>query len=468
VTRHPQQDRSAIPERAYEEARCVCLSFRFHAGIYLKGQGDELHDRSQGSAAALSHTLAVLLREALPTIFPEMHPFLLICPTGDQANELAGESLLPHVLPSCYGTLPEEAFAFNVSGERDAGLSQGESDSPSLTVSLVAVEDSRTDLGLTRSVALHWEEMMEVVEDYLHWVTDGGESASTAKWTKNVTDPQAFLRYGNDTLGDALCLEAVRDLLGDLMEGRSLRLHQRRLAYYDGHTSDPVRQVGIQRCDFCGTDVSEAEYVELGDRRVRCETCTALAVDTEDELRAAYRDARAFLENDLGIDLARNIRVTLTDTEAVQRQAGRTFIPTSSFDSRVLGIATYDASGISILVENGQPYYMALAVIVHELTHVWQFDKLDFRRLQQESSLLVTEGHATWAELAVLDGRPEAEDYVQETKARTDVYGEGYRHVVEQLANTGFETPFAWLLNEYGRTPTAFPGVSSEDLSAFP
>ena len=89
---------------------------------------------------------------------------------------------------------------------------------------------------------------------------------------------------------------------------------------------------------------------------------------------------------------------------------------------------------------------MVLCTMVHELTHIWQFTSLDFARMEAEHDQLLIEGQAVWAGVACLRKRQLAPAYIQQQTQRNDVYGEGYRFILEQLdRQPQYRTPFDWL-----------------------
>lgn len=420
-----QECTSEVPDRTYEMARGARLSFRPPEGF-----SNSENSLSEDELLSVSWTLSVLLREALPTIFPDTASLLLALPPRSDASPL------PHVLPD----------------------TRYSADFPSSSsVEFYLLEDSRSDLGLVKRILDQWEDVFSLIDDYVHWCLnpDEAHSAQTqAEWDVRLDPPQSFLRYGEGEQppgSEVLDLEATKTVLDVFFENDLSSLRNRRQEYYEGQQpSGPPSDE--QQCDFCRRPIPGSEYEQLGDGRVRCSTCSKRATDTEEELEKAYSDARSFLEDTLGRDIANDVDVTLTDTRAVQEAAGKDFVPTSSFDPRTLGIAIRDHDGLSILVENGQPYYMAKGVIVHELTHIWQFEELNYQRLRSEEGNAMIEGHAKWAELRSIQDIPEADRYIERQKDRNDEYGVGYRRICDLLDDhNSLDTPFEFLIRRYGK-----------------
>lgn len=318
---------------------------------------------------------------------------------------------------------------------------------------LYFTEDSHADVGLVQCLFDEWPGCLNVLRDYLHWACDADPMPppDAPDWKRRVDDHLAFLKYGLEEVPDALDLDATLHFLDNALPDAPDDLHERR---HDFYTPSPVQRpadltIG-PACDFCGTPLSEVEHERLGDGRVRCDACGETATDTADELREVYQEARAFLESEIGLDLRQSVRIELTDAQTVHEAAGKSFVPTPGYDARTIGVATRRGKDFAIYVENGQPYHRTLSTTVHELTHIWQFDHLDYPRMAEEHGKLLIEGHAVWADLEVLKRRDLRPDYVERETQRDDVYGEGYRRLCEMLDDApDYDTPFALLADLY-------------------
>lgn len=110
-----------------------------------------------GATDAVRRTVAVLLNESLVTVFPYASPFITVL-TEDDSRKV--------------GDLLHELTFSKTEGERGGPSRQ----------CLYVLEDSMIDLGLTSAVERNWEELFQVVTDYLAWnlteeppVEDAGE-----------------------------------------------------------------------------------------------------------------------------------------------------------------------------------------------------------------------------------------------------------------------------------------------------
>lgn len=166
-------------------------------------------------------------------------------------------------------------------------------------------------------------------------------------------------------------------------------------------------------CDFCGAPLSGAEYDVLSDGRERCVTCRRTAVDTVKEFQDIYQTTRRTMEDLFGIHIKAGVRVRVTNAKEIAERQGRTFHPAAAMTSRAVGIAISDSNGFTLLVENGAPRVDIISTIVHELTHIWQYQNWKERELKKiwahlppkdaaHVRLEVYEGMAVWAEIQYL------------------------------------------------------------------
>jgi hypothetical protein len=192
------------------------------------------------------------------------------------------------------------------------------------------------------------------------------------------------------------------------------------------------------------------EFQRLSDGRERCHRCAQEAVDNIDQLKAIFQNAKALLYKYMAVTIAEDIEVYFITAAEMHRSDQSVFIPTASYDTRAIGRASFNiGNSFLIEIENGQPRDMILATMIHEMTHIWQFKYLDFERLKQDHGLILIEGHAMWAEITCLRAVNIAPAYCEREANRTDVYGQGYRTVLQILDTNNIDNAFHWMLEYY-------------------
>lgn len=195
---------------------------------------------------------------------------------------------------------------------------------------------------------------------------------------------------------------------------------------------DPDK-LGAHFCDFCGVEIAGGEYDVLKDGRERCSHCSSTALRTGEEFKDVYKMVLRNMEIFYGIKINAAIKVRMTDARTIAKHFGEDFVPTPGVDGRVLGFAQKDASGYSLYIENGSPRLAAMATIAHELTHIWQYQNWDDKKIIEaygaQNRLEVYEGMAKWAEIQYLLYLNETAYGKREqvrTMMRKDEYGRGF------------------------------------------
>jgi hypothetical protein len=404
---YTELDPGQVPERVYGDGRMLRLRFTPLGPLNAKGR-DKLAD-----------TLAVLFQEAFRTLYPETHDFLLACAPGS-AERWTGDAM--QALMPLMGADPDPLVvqAAQATGAATRG-------SP---IVLYFLEDAHAPLGLVLSLFDRRADVVALLEDYLAWVVED-EERTEESWRRPALERDRYLRFGGAAPLPGLDLRNAHAVLHSLLQGRNPRREERRAFFRGERRGADAGSTGTRQCDFCGRTLPDAEFDQLEDGRERCAECHATAVDDVPALKKVYGEARQFLVHHLGEKIRKDVEVQFGGAAQVQEAAGRPFMPTAEYDRRSTGVARREGNDFAILVENGQPYHTTLAVIVHELTHIWQFSYLDYERMTQEHGLLLTEGHAQWAALQCLRRRGLAPEWVAAEEARSDVYGHGYRMIQE-------------------------------------
>jgi hypothetical protein len=186
-------------------------------------------------------------------------------------------------------------------------------------------------------------------------------------------------------------------------------------------------------CDFCAVELSSGEYDILADGRERCTQCSASALKTVEQFTRLYENSLRNMETFFGIRINVAIKVRLANAKKIAKLCGEVFIPTPGFDGRVLAFAKKDYDGNTIYVENGAPKIAAVANIVHELTHIWQYINWDRMKIRshygKDKELMVYEGMAKWTEIQYMLFLNEVSYAKRQeiyTIGRDDAYGKGF------------------------------------------
>jgi hypothetical protein len=250
-----------------------------------------------------------------------------------------------------------------------------------------------------------------------------------------------YIFYGYDQLDPML---NIRDTLSFL----SLHCYDKNALEQARINSDVAAKLEIEVdfnkkdahfCDFCAVELSGGEYDILADGRERCTQCSASALKTVEQFTRIYENALRNLETFFGIRINVAIKVRMANAKKIAKLCGQVFVPTPGYDGRVLAFAQEDSNGYTIYVENGAPKIAAVANIVHELTHIWQYINWNRKKIikyyGKDKRLLVYEGMAKWTEIQYLLFLNEVSYAKRQeiyTRMRDDEYGHGFVKYADQ------------------------------------
>jgi len=191
---------------------------------------------------------------------------------------------------------------------------------------------------------------------------------------------------------------------------------------------------GKHFCDFCGVQLTGVSYDVLKDGRERCTSCTRTAVKTASQFETMFREVISNMELFFNIRIGRDIRVEMVNSKTLHKRLGETFTPTGEVDARILGVAIKDKKGrYTVLVENGAPRLEAIKTMVHELTHIWQYQNWNAAQIKalygEFQEIRIYEGMAKWVEVQYCfllgeSGVAKKEELLLEN--RNDEYGIGF------------------------------------------
>jgi hypothetical protein len=316
-------------------------------------------------------------------------------------------------------TKPDDASEVDETAEPDntgsvAGVEEIDSD---------IVAEARADTGGEDSAAHNCD---APAEDPLYDHPAEVSAATPKKYSEGH-----FIFFGYELLDSKLNLKGTRDFLAAHVYNENA-LEQARVK--SGIEDDiDFDKPGAQFCDFCAAELSGGEYDVLADGRERCTLCANSALKTVEQYIRLYENAHRNMETFFGIRINVAIKVRMANARKIAKLCGEEFIPTPGYDGRILAFAKQDSDGYTIYVENGAPKIAAVANIVHELTHIWQYINWDRSKIRShygaENDPLVYEGMAMWAEIQYLFFLNEvsyAKRQEIHTRNRDDAYGRGF------------------------------------------
>ncbi len=304
----------------------------------------------------------------------------------------------------------------------------------------------------------------DVISDNEEAITgedDESETVDTDDVPEGSSDPKEkkpysqrfFMLYGYETVPEAFDLDATYEYLkangfadNYLKETRESAKNTKRKWY--NNRFEP----GVHYCDFCGTKL-EGKISVLKDGRERCKDCEATAITKVGQFKKLYKQAHKRMEEIFGIKINTKISIRITNAQEIAKEGGYEFTPTPGFDGRALGFAQQLGNGKTrIYLENGAPRLETEKTLVHELTHIWQFENMGC--LWQPKDLVAIEGMAVWTEAQYLicnDQKERAEAYVAARCTEETEYGAGMREYVKKY-------PLREGKKATKNTPFSYPG----------
>ena len=408
-------NQSEAPERHYPFGKVLKITFHYMNKAEYCNRIDDIRKGLQ-----------ILLYEAMQSVFPHHAQYLIISSIGQ------GDNKLPWI--------------FNDFECIEDTMIQP-ADRPN-ELSFCFIEDAHIDLGLIGAFASNKENIWYVLQfiyDYLIWLTEGATPPSSddinhntthdiPNWEPNVYDKYlerenfdklAFLKYGQKQIPSYfdidLLINFIRDLFVDSTDLQKT------------NTDRQSKNEVVGSCDFCGKKMKNKEMTRLGDGRMRCPDCSVNAIDTDEQFQALCEKAIDAFVCHLGIDFSMfDYNAKLVSAVELHKLGGYKFAITNGYDLRkIIGLAQ-DASQDQFFVENGYKPDKTFGIIVHEMTHIWEYNDEDFKKVKKDNEDLV-EGLAVWTDLYLskLNGASDIEEKRKAWLARDDEYGRGLKFIMD-------------------------------------
>ena len=287
----------------------------------------------------------------------------------------------------------------------------------SKTIVIYIFETGKLDYHLLSTIMEYYDDILMLMQDFI-------------VWSKASNTPMRTIGF-YDMIED-MDFDSLNEFIGMILGGRNSITQSR-----TGENVVNTQREVVRVCDFCAAPLPIDQYETLSDGRLRCEKCKNQSVEY---LGHSYDDlvdsAVAYLEKRYDITIDQRLKVYVVSSETLMEKLGTPFQPTPGFDARAVGLAVdADENHKEIYIENAAPKFRAMATIVHELTHIWQYHNLDFDKMGHDK--IKIEGQAQWVELTYVEEvYPKEKRFVEIEKSRTDEYGEGYRYVERLLKNS--------------------------------
>jgi hypothetical protein len=187
------------------------------------------------------------------------------------------------------------------------------------------------------------------------------------------------------------------------------------------------------RCHFCGAPVGPRASV-WPDGRSACRECWTTAVTDAHELEALARKARAWMKRRLGMVMP-DCPLYFEHAAAIARMHGLSFRPHDAFYARPIGFFRKPIElAAAIFVEHGQPMSAAYGIVVHELTHLWQWENWP-----RDRARTLVEGLAMWVEYQALLDAGAIHAARHSERYGDPVYGLGFRIALAIEKEAGFD-----------------------------
>lgn len=384
VTADPQ----VTPPREYTKGKVLKLSLR-----YLPHYADNIDN--------VRKMMQILFYEGLQSLFPHHAQYMIVASCGE------GDSNLPWIF-----------HEFHCNDKQEPGW-----------LTFYFIEDAHIDLGLIGALTYEniWY-LMSYVFDYLMWLTEdvACPGGYIEYLNRKVPDKTSFLKYGSQTLPSYFDIDVAVNFIRDHFTNKKDALTQMQ---HERHVNATL----IGSCDFCRKKMKNSEMQILEDGRMRCPDCSEGAIDSEFVFLDLCDKVKDMFKTHLNIDLnAITFKTNFVSAVKLHRLYGADFSITNGYDVRkILGFAS-DRDVDAIYVENGYKTEKTFGIIAHEMTHIWEFNDPDFKKVRKTNEDLV-EGLAVWTDLFLSEkyGVPDIEESRKGWLSRDDEYGRGLRFIME-------------------------------------
>ena len=381
-------DKDVNPSRYYSKGKILKLSLK-----YPPFYNDSIED--------IRKMLQILIYEGLQSLFPHHCQYLIVASVGE------GDSHLPWIFNEF---VPYDEI-------RDGWLS------------FYFIEDAHIDLGLIGALTYdNISYLMRYIFDYLIWLTE--EPSCPEGYIDYLNrkdfDKLSFLKYGREELPDYFKIDLIINFIRDQFTTKDVDLMQMQQKRFDHNNI-------LGTCDFCRAKMKNSEMQRLNDGRMRCPECSKDAIDTNEQFKALCEKVKEAFLTHLNIDFNKiTYKAKLVSAVELHKVGDYNFSITNGYDIRKLIGLARDRNVDEFYVEDGYKSDETFGTIAHEMTHIWEYNDADFKKLRKTNEDLV-EGLAVWTDLYLTEkyGAKKMEDRMNGWIHREDEYGRGLRFIME-------------------------------------
>lgn len=389
-------DKDVTYSRLYPKGKVLKLSLK-----YLP--------RYSGCIGSIRKMLQILFYEGFQSLFPHHSQYLIVASVGE------GDPVLPWIFHD-----------FDCNDNPDNGW-----------LSFYFIEDAHIDLGLIGALTYdNIRYLMRYIFDYLLWLTEDTTypDGYIEYLNRKNFDKMSFLKYGGKELPSYFDVDLIINFIKDQFTSNGDNLMQMQQTR---HINNNI----IGACDFCGKKMKNSEMQRLNDGRMRCPECSKDAIDTNEQFKMlCYKAKDAFLTY-LHIDFSRiSYNAKLVSAVELHKMSGHIFNITNGYDLRkLLGVA-FDTDVDKFYIEDGHKSEDTFGTIVHEMTHIWEYNDANFKKARKQNEDLV-EGLAVWTDLYLTEkiGATKMNNRIDRWLARNDAYGRGLRFIMDHCPDDPYD-----------------------------
>jgi hypothetical protein len=305
---------------------------------------------------------------------------------------------------------------------------------------LYIVEFSCVEYGIVQTLCNKIEQVFRLLYDYLCWYLNDNQSTETAakvaseEETEEGADPakegrefDKYLHFGMQNIPESFAPDELKEFLKQFVSSQVVKDNVSEEYNEPIHTTSTEGKI----CSYCNRPISVWYELENG-KRFMCARCHDSKIERQ-EILEMYDQTKEFMEGEYDIKLNSKIHVRFSSTADIEKRAGK------SYDGRILGY--YNSTRRELALETPGPKVAIQDTLIHELTHCWQYDNLDIRKLEKklrndEQVLEILEGHAVYVEIDAMRKLHEsnyADRLEDEMIHRDDEYGRGYMLIKDYL-----------------------------------